>query len=187
LNPSHAIAYAWYSEFRAVTGRFAESIAVMRHAEQLDPLSPIMNTALSSYYFACEYDAAIECLDKALELDPHHFLIHFRRGQVMLVQGRHGEAVHAMQTVVVLSDRSAETLAGLGQAYAAAERSDDLQEVLTELEKQSRSRYVSAYSMAKILTVTDCDQAFAWLAQAYEEGSADLIEIAVEPVRRVTI
>jgi hypothetical protein len=30
-------------------------------------------------------------------------------------------------------------------------------------DQQSRSRYVSAYSMAKILTVTDHDQAFAWL------------------------
>jgi TolB-like protein/Flp pilus assembly protein TadD len=182
LNPSHAIAYHWYAEYLAIKGRFGESIAVMREAEQLDPLSPILNTALASaYYFACEYDAAIECLDKALELDPSHFLIHFRRGQVMLGQGRPSEAIHAMQRAVALSDRSAETLTGLGQAYAAAERHDDLREVLRELEQQSRSRYVSAYSMAKILTVTDRDQAFAWLAKAYEESSADLIEIAVEP------
>jgi TolB-like protein/Flp pilus assembly protein TadD len=182
LNPSHAIAYHWYSEYLAVKGRFGESIAVMREAEQLDPLSPILNAALASaYYFACEFEAATECLDKALELDPSHFLIHFRRGHVMLGQGRHGEAIHAMQSAVALSDRSAETLAGLGQAYAAAERHDELREVLRELEQQSRSRYVSAYSMAKILTVTDRDQAFAWLAKAYEESSADLIEIAVEP------
>jgi TolB-like protein/Flp pilus assembly protein TadD len=182
LNPSHAIAYHWYSEYLAVKGRFGESIAVMREAEQLDPLSPILNAALASaYYFACEFDAAIECLDKALELDSSHFLIHFRRGHVMLGQGKHDEAIRAMQSAVALSDRSAETLAGLGQAYAAAERHDDLREVLRELEQQSRSRYVSAYSMAKILTVTDRDQAFEWLDKAYEESSADLIEIAVEP------
>lgn len=182
LNPSHAIAYHWYSEYLAISGRFGESIAVMREAEQLDPLSPILKAALASaYYFAREYDAAIECLDEALELDPNHFLIHFKRGHVMLGQGRHAEAIHAMQSAVALSDRSAETLAGLGQAYAAAERHDDLREVLGELEQQSRSRYVSAYSMAKILTVTDRDQAFAWLAKAYEERSAELIEIAVEP------
>ena len=35
--------------------------------------------------------------------------------------------------------------------------------------------------MAKILMVTDRDQAFVWLATADEESSADLIEIAVEP------
>jgi TolB-like protein/Flp pilus assembly protein TadD len=183
LNPSHAIAYHWYSEYLAVTSRFGESIAVMRQAEQLDPLSPILSTALASaYYFAGEYDAAIACLDKALELELNHFLIHFRRGHVLLGQGRYSEAIHAMQTAVVLSDRSAETLAGLGQAYAAAERNDDLQEVLTELEQQLRSRYVSAYYMAKIFAATDRVQALAWLAKAYEESSADLIEIAVEPV-----
>jgi TolB-like protein/Flp pilus assembly protein TadD len=182
LNPSHAIAYHWYSEYLAVTGRFSESIAVMRTAEQLDPLSPILSTALAcAYYFASEYDAAVACLDRALELELNHFLLHFRRGQVLLCQGRHGEAIHAMQTAVVMSDRSAETLAGLGQAYAAAEQNDDLQEVLAELEQQSRSRYVSAYSMAKIFVVTDRDQALAWLAKAYEESSADIIEIAVEP------
>jgi TolB-like protein/Flp pilus assembly protein TadD len=182
LNPSHAIAYHWYSEYLAVKGRFGESIAVMREAEQLDPLSPVLNAALASaYYFACEYDAAIECLDKALELDPNHFLLHLKRGHVLLGQGRHGEAIRAMQSAVVLADRSAETLSGLGQAYAAAERHDDLREVLRELEQHSRSRYVSAYSMAKILAITDRDQTFAWLAKAYEERSADLIEIAVEP------
>jgi hypothetical protein len=79
-----------------------------------------------------------------------------------------------------ITPQSAETLAGLGQAYAAAERLDDLREVLRELEQLSRSRYLSAYSMAKILTVTDRDQAFAWLAKAYEESSADLIELAGE-------
>ena len=183
LNPSHAIAYHWYSEYLSIKGRFGESIAVMREAEQLDPLSPILNAALAcAYYFACEYEAAIECLDRALELDPNHFISHFRLGQVMLGQGRPDKAIHAMQTAVALSDRSAETLAGLAQAYAAAERHEDLREVLGELDQQSRSRYVSAYSMAKILTGIDHDQAFAWLAKAYEESSADLIEIAVEPV-----
>jgi tetratricopeptide (TPR) repeat protein len=182
LNPSHAIAYHWYSEYLSINSRFGESIAVMRQAEQLDPLSPILSGAMgSAYYFACEYDAAVECLRKAIELDPNHFLIHFRLGQVLLGQGRHDEAIHAMQTSVALSDRSAETLAGLAQAYAAAGRQDDLREALRELEQQSRSRYVSAYSMAKILTATDPDQAFGWLAKSYEEGSADLIELAVEP------
>jgi hypothetical protein len=35
--------------------------------------------------------------------------------------------------------------------------------------------------MAKILIATDPDQAFEWLAKSYAGGSADLIELAVEP------
>lgn len=91
------------------------------------------------------------------------------------------EAIQAMQTAVALSERSAETLAGLPQAYAAAERQDDPREALRELEQQSRGRYVSANSMAKIPTVTDSDHAFEWRTKSCDEGSADLIELAVEP------
>jgi TolB-like protein/Flp pilus assembly protein TadD len=183
LNPSHAIAYHGYSEYLAINRRFAESIAVMRRAAYLDPLSPVLNTALAwAYYVAREYEPAIACLDKALEMDPNQFLVHFRRAQIVLEQGRHEEAIQAMQRAVVISDRSVETLAGLGQAYAAAGRGDDLHEVLTELEQLSATRYVSAYGMAKVHALADRDAAFAWLDKAYGECSADLIEIAVEPV-----
>jgi TolB-like protein/tetratricopeptide (TPR) repeat protein len=182
LNPSHAMNYLWYSEYLRVRGRFAESIAILRRAQQLDPLSPIVPCSqAATHYFAREYDRAVECLDDALELDPTFFLTHFRRGQVALGQRRYGEAIHSMQMAVALAERSAEMLAGLGQAYAADGRGDDLREVLGELEHQSRSRYVSAYGMARIFAPNDREQAIAWLDRAYEEGSADLIEVAVEP------
>ena len=183
LNPSHAMAYYWYSEYLQVRGRFSESIAIMERAAHLDPLSPILSSALAcAYYFSGEYRRALECLDRAHELDPNHFMIHFRRGQVTLAMGRCDEAVSAMQRAVVLSERSAETLSGLGQAYAAARREDDLRDVLGELAQQARTRYVSAYGMAKIFAGSDPNQAFRWLRKAQKEASADLIEVAVEPV-----
>src|SRR5207245_552309 len=113
-------------------------------------ISSIVAVAL---YFARRYDQAIEYLKKALELDPDHFALHFRLGLAYVLKRMHEEAVRAMQASVKLSGRSTETLAGLGQAYAAAGMKTETQKVLDELNELSKEHYVSPYSVAKIYSV----------------------------------
>jgi TolB-like protein/Tfp pilus assembly protein PilF len=184
LNPARAIAYPWYSEYLMVTGRPEEAIALARQAQRLDPLSPVINSFVSScYYFARHYESAKQELLNSVEIEPAHFLPHLRLGQIYIVMGSHEEAVAEMTQAVALSGRSMETLAGLGQAYAAAGKKTNMNEVLRELEAQSRARYVSPYNMAKIhACFPDLRQTLTWLERAYEERNPDLIEIGVEPV-----
>ncbi len=184
LNPGHAIAYHWYSEYLMAMGRSDEAIERAKQAKEIDPLSSVISSTLAlALYFARRYDQAIESLKQALELDPNHFALHFRLGLAYVLKGMNEEAIEAMQASVNLSGRSTETLAGLGQAYAAAGMKTETQTVLYELNELSKERYVSPYSVAKIYSVVgEKDQAFAHLEKAYEERHPDFIELKAEPL-----
>src|SRR5205807_449108 len=147
------------------------------------PLSPVVTQTLAAaFYFARNFDQAIEEYRKALELDPNHFLSHYSLGRIYSLKGLHREAIEEAQKSVALSGRSTETLAGLAQAYAAAGMKEEMQEILDELNERSKERYVSPYYVAKIYALLgEKEQALAWLEKGYEERNPDFIELSVEP------
>jgi TolB-like protein/Tfp pilus assembly protein PilF len=184
LNPAHAFAYYWYGEYLLAMGRVDESIAMVTTAHAMDPLSSVLSAAFSMLlYLARRYDAAVDRLNEALDLDAGHFLLHLRLGLVYLQTGLPEAAIDEMQNAVSLSGRSTETLAGLAQAYGAAGRRADMQAILAELDEQSAQRYVSPYNLARVHAASgDADLAFSWLERAWEERNPDLIELVSEPV-----
>ncbi len=157
---------------------------MVKQAQEIDPLSPVVTATLGlALFFARKYDRAIEQFRMSLELDPNHFLSHYRLGHIYRLKGLHQEAIEEAQKSVALSGRSTETLAGLAQAYASAAMSEEMQKILDELTEGSKQRYVSPYYVAKIYaSLGEKEQALAWLEKAYEERNPDFIELKVEPV-----
>ena len=184
LNPSHAIAYYWYSEYLMAMGRADESIAMVKTAHQMDPLSSVLGASLGMIlYLARQYDESIAYLRKSLEMDDAHFLLHFRLGLVFSQTDPGEQAIDEMKRAVALSGRSTETLTGLAHAYAAAGMRDQLGTVVDEIDEQARHRYVSLYNVARVhAAARDRDRAFEWLEKAYHERNPDLIELKAEPV-----
>jgi TolB-like protein/Tfp pilus assembly protein PilF len=184
LNPAHAFAYYWYGEYLMAMGRVDESIAMVTTAHAMDPLSSVLSAAFSMLlYLARRYDAALDRLREALDLDAGHFLLHLRLGLVYLQTGWPESAIDEMQNAVSLSGRSTETLAGLAQAYGGAGRRADMQAILRELDEQSDQRYVSPYNLARVHAASgDHDLAFSRLERAWQERNPDLIELVSEPV-----
>jgi TolB-like protein/Tfp pilus assembly protein PilF len=184
LNPGFAMAYGWYSEYLMAMGRAEECIAITRRAQQADPVSPVIATTLATaLYFARRYDEAVQELRNAIEIDPNHFLPHFRLGQVHQMRGVFDEAISEMRKAVAFSGGSTETLSGLAQASAAAGQIDLMQTVLDQMNDQAAGRYVSPYNLAKVYaSLCDKEEAFRWLEKAFRERNPDFIEIKVEPV-----
>lgn len=183
LTPGNAMAYSWYSEYLTAMGRSDESIAVVKKAQEIDPVSPVISTTLpQAYYFARRFDPAMEYLRKSLDLDPHHFMLHLRLGQVYIAKQMHQQAIEEMQKAVNDSGRSTEALTALAQAYAAAGMTGPMQQVIDELNRGAGTHYVSAYNVAKIYaSLGDKTQTFAWLEKANDEHNPDLIELNREP------
>ena len=74
INPNYAIAYHWHGFCLTARRRFAESIELMKQAQSLDPLSPIINTVCGlPFYYMRRYERAIKIYKDALENDEFVF------------------------------------------------------------------------------------------------------------------
>ena len=184
LDPGHAIAYYWYSEYLMAVGRADEAIAMVETAHRMDPLSSVLNASLAMIlYLARRYDQSLAGLRTALEIDPDYFLLHFRLGLVLAQTSALPQAIDEMTRSVALSARSTETLTGLAQVYAASGMGREMQAVVDELAEQSADRYVSPYNLARVFAAArDGGRTFEWLERAYAERNPDLIELRAEPV-----
>src|SRR3984957_4219376 len=81
LNPGYATAHHWYAWHLGLLGRYDEAIAEMRKAENLDPLSLIINADLAEILgLAHSYDESILQSRKAIEMDPNFALAHNQLG-----------------------------------------------------------------------------------------------------------
>jgi TolB-like protein/Tfp pilus assembly protein PilF len=184
LDPAQPIVYYWYGEFLMSLGRPQEAIAMTQRAQRADPLSPVIGASLAMIlYLARRYDQAVNVLERTQEIHPDHFLPHLRMGLVRTQQKRHQEAIRELETAARLADRSTETLAALGMAYAASGKTEQAMGIVEELEKRQKEHYVLPYNIAKIFAASgDKEKTFEWLERAYQEGNPDLIELNSEPV-----
>src|SRR5262245_41350437 len=155
----------------------------MRRALELDPLSLINNLNLAlPYYFARQYDCAIEQLLKALELDPYSALGHWSLGQAYRQSGRYEGAFGELRKALQLSGQSPLVLAALGHTYAVSGQVEEARQIIAELQALARQRYVSPYEIATIFAgLGEQDQSFEWLARACEERAGRLFFLRVDP------
>ena len=186
LNPDYAIAHLWYGWTLANTGRVEESIAEVKRALELDPLSLNINWFLGVvYYFARQYDQAIEQYRKTLELDPNFFLPHTFLGLAYVQKSMYKEGIAELEKAVAISPSNL-SLAFLGYGYAVAGRRLEAQKVLDQLNEISKEKYVPALHRALICAgLVEKDKAFEWLEKAYEEHFIIAIKVhpAYDPLR----
>ncbi len=171
LNPSDAEAHRIYSFYLLTLGRFEEALLEVRRSEELDPLSLLASVNAGwAFYFARQYDRAIEQCQKALELDADSDGAHACLGQSYRAQGMHKLAVAESERAVVLSSRHPARLVGLARAYSVSSRKADAKKVLAELGERAKHSYVPPYLFAMThAALGEVDQALAALEQGYAE------------------
>ena len=179
LNPGYATAHQWYGVMLSWLGRHEEALAEIKRALQIDPLSLIINTVSGWVLMrAGQDDLAIEQLHKTLEIDPNFAPAHNGLGTAYLRKGEFAEAIAEFQTATTVSPGITGYQAGLGNAYGRAGKSAEARKLLSELEEQSKQRYVSSCDIAVIYAgLGEKDQAFAFLEKAYEQRDRKLVYI----------
>jgi len=172
--------YGWYL---AAMGRFDESIAEMKRAREVDPLSlPAIAHLGVPLFYARRYDEAIERFQEAQEMDPDCGYIRFRLALAYAQKAMYEEAVGEIQPMLGTSqDRDA--VAALGYVYAVSNQTDKAQSALAELKERAKQEYVPSYQVAVIhVGLGEMDHAFDWLEKAYEERSYWLTFLRVDPL-----
>jgi adenylate cyclase len=94
LNANCADAHFYYSWYLLTPlGRSEQAIAEMK-ALELDPLSGIYNTVLGlSYYYARQYDQALQQFNKTMTLAPDFFIAPFHLAWLYSQLGQYPEAI----------------------------------------------------------------------------------------------
>jgi TolB-like protein/DNA-binding winged helix-turn-helix (wHTH) protein/tetratricopeptide (TPR) repeat protein len=187
LNPGYATAHHWYAWHLSLLGRFDEAIAEMRKAENLDPLSLIINADVAELLvIAHHYDESMAQSRKTIEMDPNFALAHNQLAQAYLQKHMYSEAVAELQQAVRLSGNSPTCIANLARAYVASGKRSEAIKLLNDLKKRSISGYSNGSEIATIYaSLGDTDQAMNWLEKAYEErfNPGVLLRPGFDPLR----
>src|SRR6266487_2667654 len=187
LNPGYATAHHWYAWHLSLLGRYDEAIAEMRKAENLDPLSLIINADLAELLvLAHSYDESIRQSRKTIEMDPNFGLAHNHLGQAYLQNQMYDEAAAELQKAVHLSGNSPTCIANLARAYVASGNRSEATKLLNGLKKRSNPGYSHASEIAVIYAALgDTDQAMNWLEKGYEErfNPGVLLRPGFDPLR----
>lgn len=112
FHPGLAKAHHWYAYYLSSLGQHGRAIAEVRIARQLDPLSPLVNSDVSwFYYFAGNYDQAIEECIRTLELEPGFLLAHTCLVEAYDRNGMHEEAYAEAQEALAAAGATDDELA----------------------------------------------------------------------------
>jgi len=183
LNPANPIANHWYAEYLRTMGRHEETIARLKNGQELDPLSLIISVAIGwAFYMNRRYDDAIDELRRTVELEPNFAVTHWVLGLLLRRMGRYELAITEGEKGVKLSGSSPLMSAALAQTFATAGKKKKAIQILDDLTKLTKQKYVAPYFFAGIhIALGENDRAMEYLEKSYEEHSHWLMYLHIDP------
>jgi eukaryotic-like serine/threonine-protein kinase len=183
LSSNYPTTHHWHALLLCETKQNEEAIKEARLAQSLDPLSPIINTALGLALIAGgQIDSAVAQWKRTLELEPNFPEAHFWLSKAYSEKGLYSDAIDEAEKAAAHSGRAPRYVAGLGEALAAAGKRTEARNIIDELVRSSKNGPVPAYHIAGVYSALgDRDQAFASLEKAYQERDDQLLWTIVDP------
>jgi TolB-like protein/DNA-binding winged helix-turn-helix (wHTH) protein/Tfp pilus assembly protein PilF len=183
LNPSYAVGHDWYGVYLTARGRWSDALNEMKIARELDPLSLSISTDVGfSLYYSGNYDGAIESLRGTLEKEPGFALAHLWLGRAYEEKGMYAEAVIEFEKVQKALPGWPVATAAKGWVYGRWGKTSEARQILSELNEESKHRYVSAYATALVHAgLGDKNEALRYLALGLKERTNWMVWTAVDP------
>ena len=185
LNPNYPSAHHWYArENLTIMGNFDRALFEMRRAQELDPLSLIINANYGKAYFnARRYDEAIQQLRKTLEIDQNFFVAHHYLGSAYAMKGDYSNALSEYQKAHQLNGSDPHVVALTGRLYAITGKRAEALATIAQLKSMTTERYVPDYSIALVYAALgDKDQAFGLLEKSYRDHTVDMLTLYYDPL-----
>ena len=183
LSPTYPTANHWYAEYLMTMGRHEEAMVRIKKSQDLDPLSLIISVAVGwALYHARRYDEAIDQLRRTIDLDPNYPVTYWILGALLRKTGRYELAIAEGEKGVRLSGGSPLMRAALAHTLGAAGRTEQARQILDELTKLAKQKYVAPYFFAGIhVGLGENERAIEYLQKCYEEHSHWLIYLHLDP------
>jgi serine/threonine protein kinase/tetratricopeptide (TPR) repeat protein len=171
LSPSYATAHQWYSELLDNMGRFDEALKEIKRAQELDPLSLIVNTIEAQHYcFARDYDKGIDQCRKTLDMDPDFSPAHWCLCWNYLGKGMYEEALNEGQ---IFGNQYFIAL-----IYAWMHRQEEARRSLANIIEHPLA-YEVEIAMIYLL-LCENEEGWKWFEKAYNERSRQLLFLKVD-------
>jgi eukaryotic-like serine/threonine-protein kinase len=183
LKPNYGHAHEYYGWYLVSAGRYEEGIEESKRARELDALSLETNAmAGQNFFFAHQYDLAIDTFRKTLDMEPNYWIAHTLLGSSYEAKGDFPRAVAECEKGRKIETSIPLALSLLGHAYAVSGKKREAEQALKELKDWSKQSYVPAYNFAEVyIGLGEKEQALASLEKAYADRSIYLTFLKVDP------
>jgi TolB-like protein/DNA-binding winged helix-turn-helix (wHTH) protein/tetratricopeptide (TPR) repeat protein len=170
LNPGYATAHQWYSWHLFMVGRDNDALLELRRAENLDPLSLIINADIAdALCVAHRYDEAVEQSEKTLKMDANFAIGHYELGQALVQKHVYDQAIAEFQKAIELSGHSGAFDSYLGYTYAISGRKEEALKIVDDLESRHAENHSVDADIALIYVgLDDRDEAMSRLNKAFD-------------------
>jgi len=169
LNPNSADTYDLYGRLCSAQLRCDEAIALLRRAQEMDPLAHRLDVA-TTLLRAGRYTEAAIGAESALAFEPGLDRAHATLGWALLKNGKTDAGLASLERAVSLSPGTTQWIAQLGLAYGLTGHADKAREILQRLEVEAKHGYVSPYQLVFVHTgLGEYDRALDLLERAVAE------------------
>jgi tetratricopeptide (TPR) repeat protein len=184
IKQNYSSAHYGNAVYLVAMGKNDEAIAEAIRARELDPIWINTGIAVAHIYaLTRKYDQAIEEYRNVIEMDPNNIIAHAFLSWTYAQKKMLDEAIAQLQKTKELSEEILpQYKVILGRIYSKSGKIVEAENVLDELLKLSKVRYVSPWQIAIIyLGLGQKDQAIEWLEKAYEVRDHWLVYSKVDP------
>jgi TolB-like protein/cytochrome c-type biogenesis protein CcmH/NrfG len=181
-NPNYAEAHWALGTLLSTTGHMKEALKEIRTAQLLDPLSPVTSYWIARFLlYGRRTEDAIEEGRRALNLDPDFAYGWAILGRAQLLQGNDEEAVDSLRRGAEIGGSNS-FQAFLAYGLAATGHKEEAREILERIAPAGGADYVRSELLAAVYgALGDPEEAFRLLERAYDERSAGLIYLHLDP------
>jgi serine/threonine-protein kinase len=169
LNPSSADTYDLYGRLCSAQERFDEAIALLRRAQEMDPLAHRLDVATTLLRAGRYVEAAVGA-EGALAFEPDLDRAHATLGWAHIKKGNADAGIASLERAVALSPGTTQWVAQLGLAYGLTGHTDKAREILRQLEERATRNYISPYQLVFVYTgLGEYDRALDLLERSVDE------------------
>ena len=182
LNPNNAFAYHWQSLTFLCYAEFDEAIMLQNKALDFDPVSVIANYGLAKiFYSKGDYGKSIIQSEETLDINSRHISSFFLMAHSYSQLGMHEEAISNALHAFEMQPLKEVALA-LAYIYAKAGDIKPARKYLNDTLKSSANEALDFTDVAAVhVALKDRKKAFDYLKKAYEEGSANICGLRIDP------
>ena len=172
-----------YAMFLASVNRMEQAVGEIKLAHQLDPLSPIISTAVGRIlHFARRYEEAIQQYQITIEFNPHFPNAVGDLGVTYLVQGNFTKALETFETLREMSGNRKQGPLDQAWVHVLLGEKEMALKLLTELTGSVEFNKLSCVSLAFLyIALGEFDKAFERLEAGHVRKDSNLVYLLCEP------